>query len=301
MGRRLALTLLVLIPMMALCLCPSDAASARGRRYSEMLSRPPGSGSAVGNSEHRPEAVANPAPPDPLGVRDTAEFFAWYLKMKESFKRGEFETEEEYQKHLPPPVDRQRVVYFRIERGPNAKRYKYDIATQTLTLTEELRKESLLDGQRTGPYYLKLLNKSSNLGQYIGQNAYGASRTVTVMRIEGYDLNLLNGSEVGDEMSISLSLPPKVAERVSRDYEVVVGVTLMGYDQSSTSTFTSGPTVSAALDLSIDTFRIDAVLRQAIVRDRQTHEVLKTVSIEPVAEEGSAAVQETIPKESRPE
>jgi hypothetical protein len=362
MERRLALTLLVSVCMMALYPWPSDGASVRGRIYSDVLSREPGAGYATGNGEQVSQPATGSRAPDPLDVKDTIEFFTWYLKTKESMTRGEFETDAAYQKRLPPPFDSRKTIYFRVQRGLQ-KLYRYDLATQTLTLTDSLRQvdgdsykrakaeydramqryiESIGSGAEADkptrpqpgdfePWYeWNILTSIASDAAYIAQNAFGASVAVHAYTTALCKLVFVNGGSIPGEVSeddgpllneinalrrqsakalkyeyfpplkkkvaFSFNLAPEEAERVSQAYEIVLGVSLLGYTQSEVkSSRPLRPTLKSPSDWTFINVSIQAVLREIIVRDRNTYEVLKKVSIEP-AQEGTADTQETVPK-----
>lgn len=222
---------------------------------------------------------------DPLGAKDPRQFFPWYLKMHDEVtERSQFETEEEYLKRQPPAFDSEKTIYFRVERHGE---YSYDINTKTLTLTQKMLAalgETLSRSDLR--YYIILASDEVARESYVAQNAYGAETTVEKTTAKFYELVFLNerSSPQFDldtgKISVTLTLEPREAERLSKSYEFVLGVRLPGFSQSEFKATRLGPKFDFPYDYTHLTYEISAVLREVIIRDRNTLEVLRRVPVE---------------------
>lgn len=228
---------------------------------------------------------------DSLRVKDTKQFFRWYLGMKEKMPvKSEFETEAAYRKRIPPPFDSQKTIYFTVQREPHTKEYHYDLASKTLTLTAGRRDWTLGYSERSqrgylgrkaqtvredGRNHLLVIRMDVSRGRrYIGENAYGATAVVTEYTETSYALSLLNG-DVSGEVRVDLSLGPEEAKRLSQTYEIVVGMKLPGYSHSEVYSAYREPTLDWPSDTARSLYVIDGFLHEVIVRDRSTRAIVK--------------------------
>ena len=169
------------------------------------------------------------------------------------------------------------------------------------------------DGLREGTAVV-MESTGSNLGSYTAANVYGALFVVkSQIRFE-YILNFLNRDMGGcpDEyfgsadkrfsvtttyiaqtaparsvkyfdsadkrFSVTVEVPPKEAERLSKTLEIVVGVTLPGYDHSLFNCYNLGdssePTIRNPIDCTTVHHAIDANLVKVLLRDSASGRVL---------------------------
>ena len=237
-----------------------------------------------------------PGAKDPLGVKDAKQFFRWYLGMKRKrAARGEFETEAAYRKRIPADFEPQKVIYFKVPREPGLKEYQYDFASKTLTLTAG-GTGRLSPSEYTGQHVLTVLEYGFSRGRYVGQNAYGAKVVVEKYTWVDYDLVLhnpvsssafrpLKGPFTGEDLpsgtvTVALSpLGPEEARRLSRTYEVVVGVTLLGYEDSRIDSEYLEPKFDSPNEVTSYCYQIDGYLREVMVRDRSSRAVVKTLRV----------------------
>ncbi len=243
-----------------------------------------------------PDARPVAARRDPLGVKDPKQFFPWFLAMQDKMTapRSQFETEEAHRKRLPPPFDSEKVVYLPIARGEHT----YDIDSRTLTLAAVARPATHPDLKAAGcRCSLMIGTEEVPRGSYVGQNAYGAKVKIEKTDCISYELAFLNGHsspafdlETG-RISVDLTLDPPQAERLSRSYQIVLGVTLPGYEQSKYCKDHSAPETDAPFDRTFFSYCVRAVLREVIIRDRHTLSVLRRVPVGP-EEEGSPGLDE---------
>jgi hypothetical protein len=151
-----------------------------------------------------PTPTQTPPPKAPvIEIKDPAQFFPWFYGMRNKrAQRGQFETEEAFQKRIPPPFDSSKILYFKVGEGPVS--YYYDIATQTLTIGNgecdsdqsftRWDPRTNFDFQYGGSECLVITLKSvyHDKGSYLGQNAFGVKARIRKSEVEGFRFKILN-------------------------------------------------------------------------------------------------------------
>jgi hypothetical protein len=176
-------------------------------------------------------------------LSNTKSFFEQFTKNKERAERGEFETNEEYQKRISKQFDTTTVFYFKLESTLSylTKHYHYDIDSELLSVTGGTSKTyqySNYQPQDANP--VVILSRSESKGTYKASNAFG--KTVTVEKTYFYDyvLSIVNSDDIPDSIfnktdlsfTLSTNAPPKKAEQISKNLILVIGVKPLGYQQS---------------------------------------------------------------------
>lgn len=219
-----------------------------------------------------------------LEIKDTKQFFDWFRSMRPA-KRTEFETEEDYKKRVPVPFDSNKVIYFRANCRNGEKCYTYDISNEKLTVFGGA-KLSFATRERKGlgegiPISIAVVCEDGD--SYTATNAYGASVLVERKYFFDYVLNLLNLDTPPDDFfdssekrfRITVSLPPKEAERLSKTLEIILGVTLPGYECSLYQIVSrKEPTITWPMKLVFAENVIDANLVKVLLRDSASGRVL---------------------------
>jgi hypothetical protein len=232
-----------------------------------------------------------------LRVEDTKAFFERFISTGEVSPRGKFETRESYQKRLPPPFDSNKIVYFTVSSGGPYydflhDPYDYDMDTQKFTAFA-----GHLDRQDSLPTYpgadkgtpIIIYEKKDKEDTYPATNRFGVAATVDRSYYSDYVLNFSNldqcPAELYDSASgifkITIARSPKVAERLSKNFEVIVGVKLPGYSHSGFGYFHTEPTIDKPIETFTLRSQIDAEMMKVILRDKSSGEVLAEYSIVP--------------------
>jgi len=246
--------------------------------------------SGVSFGSQRGKNANVPKRAEALEIKDPVNFFKWFMTMKKKVTgKSEFETEEEFKKRRPPPFNSNKIIYFRAE-GERilGTEYRYDIKNNLFTAFLE---ENWDRG-------ITLAEREKKVGQFIGVNVFGTKVLVTEIDYTKYVLNLLNPLELPETLFppkdryydkefprrrkgvfITASLEPKKAKRLSRNYEIIVGVRLPGYERSDRKTLGLQATIENPSQPFFETFLIDAYLVKIMLRDGSTGAILKTVDI----------------------
>lgn len=253
-----------------------------------------------------------------IEIEDTHHFFVGFLNVHKASGRGEFETEGEYKKRQPKPFDSKKILYFPVSICSSDKNYRYDVSSQKLTMIggvvtflkdedkevrDAMRQSAAMVGEDTGKWVVmteieRLGNGTPVLirletfqrGQHEAMNAFGAKVNVKTVFTQSFILYLLNLSEcpqsvAGDSTSVfrvDISLPPKDAEKLSKSLEMVLGVTLPGYD---TAAWNSPTMTEATLDSPVEVYPqeyiIGAMLVKVLLQDRVTGKVWYQCDVPP--------------------
>ena len=247
-------------------------------------------------------------------VKDTAQFFRWFLAMKAKIpERDQFETEQQFRKRLPAPFDDKKVLYFVLpdaidsvgERERDAIQFSYDLSAQKLKVwSADLRGHAAEIG---------LVWKE--LGHYVGTNSFGVARDVKENEVHLYYLNILNTEKcsalephvVNDTVTwrrfaVTVSLPPQEAKLVSKTARIVLGVTLPGYEYAEDGLSDHHmPTIDSPRESSWYTHSIDAYLVEMLLINRANGKVLVRDKVtgsmyaQPNKPKNEATALETVP------
>lgn len=210
--------------------------------------------------------------------------------------QGEFETMEEYKKRLPPPHDSSKVIYLKVSNISSLlQNYKYDIDNEKLTafaghLCKDPHPPLVYPGADKGTRII-ILSDMVDKGTYEASNSYGATVTVQKSWVFEYVLNFskldscpadLYDSARG-RFQVTISRPPKVAEMVSKHLEIIIGVKLPNYQQSSGGAVIDHfkPTIDQPSDFTTFLFQADAKLVKVMLRDSSSEEILAEYDIPP--------------------
>ena len=244
----------------------------------------------------RPTKLASVSKPEParaLPVRHDFLEAQEYITnaVAEPQPRGEFETREAYEARQPKLPDAASALV-RIER--NFLNYSYDIDKKVLTI----RIPFAMTGprKRLSGLPLQAAYSIDKQEKYTGSNSYGAQVTVEKTRSTSYLLfippaqveSMLTETEnpiiatlfpesmraryadAFKEKTISLYLPaePRDAERISKNYEVLLRVRPKGLQYSVfEATHTTKPTISEPEERTLFTRAIEVDLLEILVRD----------------------------------
>jgi hypothetical protein len=236
--------------------------------------------------------TSSTAPTGSFNIEDTKSFFISYTAKITPPERGDFETDEEYQKRLPKPWDTNKVVYFKVDY--NIKNYTYDINAKKLTIHSGTFLYS--DFEEYGATIPIIIhNETEDKGSYIGTNAYGAEVTVNKVYIKDYILNIVNADQckpdyltdppsleemraaqentnnfitIDSPLHFTFNIEPAAAEKFCKAAQMIIGVKLLGYSNSEFKcTGTAKPTIDHPRELASFRYRIDCRLASIIVTD----------------------------------
>lgn len=236
-------------------------------------------------------------PPKPLShkttleIKDTKRFFEWFYRQSQVPERNQFETEKEYKKRLSPLFNSKKVIYFTVAPDPldslMESNYKYDIEGRRLTMFAgegRVIKDFIGEvpqqlGEGTP---IMILEEKQDKGSYAATNAFGASVMVRKTFYIDYILNFLNADKFptgvlsdGSKLTLTVTLPPEEAKKLSKRLDIVVGVTLPGYEHSaSIVALTVEPTVDKPTELAYFQYVLDAKLVTVLLRDRTTGRIM---------------------------
>ena len=238
-----------------------------------------------------------------LKVQDTERFFTWFFHLKQRVPaKTEFETEEAYRKRLPA-IDSQKVLYFLVEPEPDLKNYSYDPSTQALTLgagtiTGDIGMSPYADMGKTTTGQLansglRLARQGISSGSYVGETAFGVRRRVSQSVRTDYVLYVsaprewweahakAEPSYLPARLTVDLHLEPRAADRLSKSYQMLVGVQVKGLAFSSLRVDSGNgyDTTTSPEELTYRTMMISATLKEIIIRDRFTKATVKTVTV----------------------
>jgi hypothetical protein len=237
-----------------------------------------------------------------LKIQNTDQFFSWFLRLKERAPaKTEFETEDAYRKRLPA-IDSRKIVYFMVEPERSVKSYSYDPATQTLILGAGI----LTDGEgRTAPFWdegttatgmpfqrgVRLARRGVVTGSYVGETAFGVRRRVSqsvrtdyILRLsvprEWWGTHVRTSPLFPPQLAFDLQVEPRAAERLSKSYQMLVGVQMKGLADSRYWISGEGEaTLTSPEEVTRLTLMISATLKEIIIRDRFTKATIKTITV----------------------
>ncbi len=272
----------------------------------------------------KPASVPKPEPARPQPVKydflEAQEYITKISALAESPPRGEFETKEAYEARQPKLPDAASTL-LRIERG--YKDYSYDIDKKVLTIRVPIT--TLKPRKSLSGLPLQAAHSFDTKEEYIGSNSYGAKvkveknwSTQYLLFVPPAQFNSML-KETDDPIfaslpesrraaykkrtiSLDISAEPRDAERISKNYAVLLRVRPKGLQFSvSEATFSTKPTISEPKDSVLFTRAIEVDLLEVVVRDgpmgpelfRQTIDV---PSPSPASDPTSSATADSPPK-----
>ena len=165
--------------------------------------------------------------------------FTTYLANKIPPVRGDFETQEAYQKRLPKPIDQKRIYVFPVCQLPTGrafgilwdKNYKYDMEKQCLTIFAGCR-YNYIDDPRLAAIGIKqdtdfigeglpiiLSTSDHDMGVREKQNVYGAKVMVTATSYISYILNIDNYKNIPDSIIERRVIENEFKEKTDKEIE----------------------------------------------------------------------------------
>ncbi len=304
------------VAMITLALALTESALAQDAKKS------PPSKPTKPASVSKPEAArSQPVKHDFLEAQD---FITKINAVAEPQPRGEFETREAYEARQPKLPDAASTL-LRIERG--YKDYSYDIDKKVLTIRIPIAK--IKPRKSLSGLPLQAAYSIDKKEEYTGSNSYGARVTVEKIWSTSYLLfippaqveSMLTETEnpilatlpesmrarMADtfkERTVSLYLPaePRDAERISKNYAVILRVRPKGLQYSVfEATHSTKPTISEPKESTLFTRAIEVDLLEILVRDGPMGpELLRhpvgAQSSSPTAEPASSAASDSAPK-----
>lgn len=219
-------------------------------------------------------------------LTDTKSFFEQFTSKKERQERGEFETKKEYERRMSNQADTSSVLFFRLDKKPlySHKNYKYDLDAEKLTFTSgECINYQYHDYELSAGTSVVIQTRSEDNGTYEASNAFGKSVTVEKTYFYDYVLNFINLSNVPDSVfdksectfNLSISKGPKEAEKLSKNLLLVIGVKLLGYQQSAHDCVVLlKPTIDSPSELAKFSYLIEVKLVKLILYDNVSKTIL---------------------------
>ncbi len=234
--------------------------------------------------------------------------------------RGEFETNEAYEARQPKLVEAESVLV-RIMRGFD-KDYAYDMDKKTLSIEipiAKIRPKSSLLGQA---FLAGRINDKDE--KYIGSNAFGAQVNVGKSWSTQYLLFVPTDQvkgliTVADDpffatlpeylrskehvraqyqkttVAVTLHAEPSEAERIAKDYSLLLLIRDRGVPLVHEATLVTKPTISEPRDTVLFTRAIEVDLMEIVVRDGKTG---KTLLKKLVFDAPSSPIAESVPVEN---
>lgn len=235
--------------------------------------------------------VTNKASSNPtIKVQDTKSFFSWYIRNGD-IERSEFETEEEYRKRFPW-FDCNKVIYFKVTNGlldSDFIDFNYNIDMQELTCKAGSPWDvmNVMDVELAKGTRVIIKTDYQRIRTYTGENAFGATVTVKETESNDYVLNFLNMDKCPDatfdrdekKLKISITRPPKEAERLSKKLEMIIGVKLPGHERSDSLVKYREPTIDHPYGSTNYAHVIDATLVKVILRDKFSKVIIAEASV----------------------
>jgi hypothetical protein len=235
--------------------------------------------------------IAQPQVVGRLNISATKSFFEQFTRRKEQTERGEFETNEEYQKRIAKPFDTTAVYYFKLETTPASsyKNYKYEIDAQKLSLIGgHCKNYAYYDYNPEGSDVVVILTRSESQGTYKASNAFGRTVMVEKSYLYDYVLSFANLDNVPDSVfrkdectfTLSITAPPKAAEQMSKNLTLVIGVKSLGYQRSTKQcVLTIEPKIDSPSELSLFSRLIEVKFVSLFLYDESSKRILARFEI----------------------
>lgn len=229
-------------------------------------------------------------------VENVEQFFAEFLAKGTVPPKTDFETNEEYQRRLPPPIDPSKVVYIAVDHEEpmfishyslkEIEQFSYEIDSQQATIQVGKYSPRSLTRWTRRPKSVLVHSKKRFFDSYEGSNAFGVTRTVTKSETDDYVLNLINIREWPKDtfqngcLKVNLRLPREQAKALSEDFEFIIGIAPVGYDKSGkhmSDIYT--PTIDLPQESKRYELSIDVRLVKIILREKSTGTVLISAEV----------------------